>query len=104
MSKKRIGIGSISLLLVIVALLWCCNIKILNNFCLGDYILNIFNIPSWSNGTSGTHYTVFYSYIFLIPALIIGIKKKEDLFATVGKWLSIVLIAIFILVTFFMVV
>ena len=103
MKKKKLGIGSVSLLLAMVALLWSCNIKWIDNFCLGDYILNIFSIPSWSNGTIGTHYTVFYSYIFLIPALIIGIKKKEDLFATVGKWLSIILIVVFMLFAFFII-
>ena len=88
---KKLGIGSLSLVLVIIAIFWCCNIAILNNFCLGDYILNIFDIPSWSNGSTGTHYTIFYSYIFLIPAIFLGIKYKEDLFATVGKNISIVL-------------
>lgn len=103
MNKKKLGAGSISLLLVILALIWSCNIKWLDNFCLGDYILNTFNIPSWSNGTNGIHYTIFYSYIFLIPAAILGVKKKDDLFATVGKWLSITLMILFIIACFFMV-
>jgi len=101
--KKKLGIGSLSLVLVIIAIFWCCNIGILNNFCLGDYILSIFNIPSWSNGTTGIHYTIFYSYIFLIPAIFLGIKKKKDLFATVGKTISIILVIILLFGSLFMI-
>ena len=101
--KRKLGIGSLSLVLVIIAIFWCCNISILNNFCLGDYILNMFDIPIWSNGTTGIHYTIFYSYIFLIPAIFLGIKYKEDLFATAGKTISIILGIIILLGSLFMV-
>ena len=63
------------------------------------------NIPTWSNSTNarGTHYTVFYTFIFLIPALVLAIKYRDDLFAKVGKWSSIVFIAILLLGMLFMV-
>ena len=88
MKNKKIGIGSISLLLVIIAFFWAYKIY---GFCLGDSVLATFGIPTWSNSAnaSGTHYTVFYTFIFLIPALILSIKYKEDKFALAGKVLSI---------------
>ena len=99
---KKIGIGSISLLLVIIAFFWAFEIM---GFCLGDSILATLNIPTWSNSAnaSGTHYTVFYTFIFLIPALVLAIKHRDDLFAKVGKWSSIVFIAILLLGMLFMV-
>lgn len=100
MEKKKIGIGSISLLLVIIAFFWAFSIK---GFCLGDNILSFFKIPNWSNGTSGTHYTIFYSFIFLIPSLLIALKFKNDLFAKIGKWLSIIFITILLIGFMFMV-
>ena len=99
---KKIGIGSISLLLVIIAFFWAFEIM---GLCLGDSILTTLNIPTWSNSAnaSGTHYTVFYTFIFLIPALVLAIKYRDDLFAKVGKWSSIVFIAILLLGMLFMV-
>ena len=102
MKNKKIGIGSISLLLVIIAFFWAYEIY---GFCLGDSILATLGIPTWSNsaGASGTHYTVFYTFIFLIPALVLAIKHRDDLFAKVGKWSSIIFIAILLLGMLFMV-
>ena len=99
---KKIGIGSISLLLVIIAFFWAFEIM---GFCLGDSILAILNIPTWSNSAnaSGTHYTVFYTFIFLIPALILSIKYKENKFALAGKVLSILFMAILVLGLLFMI-
>ena len=99
---KKIGIGSISLLLVIIAFFWAFEIM---GLCLGDSILTTLNIPTWSNSAnaSGTHYTVFYTFIFLTPALVIAIEFKNDLFAKVGKRLAIGFIAILLLGMLFMV-
>lgn len=76
MKNKKIGIGSLSLLLVIIAFVWAFNIF---GVCVGDHILATLNIPTWSNmaNATGTHYTIFYSFIFLIPALILSIKYKD---------------------------
>lgn len=102
MKNKKIGIGSLSLLLVIIAFVWAFNIF---GVCVGDHILATLNIPTWSNmaNATGTHYTIFYSFIFLIPALVLAIKYREDLVAKVGKWSSIVFIAILLLGMLFMV-
>lgn len=102
MKNNKIGIGSISLLLVIIAFFWAYEIY---GFCLGDSILVTFGIPTWSNSAnaSGTHYTVFYTFIFLIPALILSLKYKEDKFAKIGKVLSILFMAILVLGLLFMI-
>lgn len=96
MKNKKIGIGSFSLLLVIIAFVWAFNIF---EICIGDHILATLNIPTWSNmaNATGTHYTIFYSFIFLIPALILSIKYKDNLFTKVGKWLSIIFMGILLL-------
>lgn len=102
MKKKKIGIGSISLILVIIAFFLAFEI---NGFCLGDSILATLNIPTWSDSVnaSGIHYTVFYTFIFLIPALILSIKYKEDKFSLTGKVLSIFFISELIISFFFMI-
>lgn len=93
MSKKRVGIGSISLLLVIIALIWNYNIF---GFCLGDKVLSMLHLPAWSNGNNGQgiHYTVYYSLLFFLPALALAIKNKNHLFTTTGKWLAIIFIVL----------
>ncbi len=111
MSKKRVGIGSISLLLIIIALIWSYNIF---GFCLGDQVLSIFKLPAWSNGNSepivntfsivtfgnqgqGIHYTAYYALIFVLPALVLAIKNKNHLFSTTGKWMAIIFIALLLI-------
>lgn len=100
MKNKKLGIGSISVLLVIIAFIWAFEIF---GVCVGDHVLATFNIPTWSNSAnaSGTHYTIFYSFIFLIPALLLAIKYKNDLFSKAGKWTSIFFIGLLILGIFF---
>ncbi|MDF2802058.1 MAG: hypothetical protein K0S61_1961 [Anaerocolumna sp.] len=102
MSKKW-GIGSFSFLLFILTILWSVNIKSLGDFCLGDFLLNAVDLPTWSNGLSGTHYTVYYSFIFLIPATIIGIKFKNHKFAKSGKIGSAALMCFLLIFSIFMV-
>ena len=86
--KKTLGKGSISLLLVVIALIWSCNLPMLDGKCLGDIVLRFFGLPVWSNGTMGLHIAIYWSLIFTIPAFIIGIRNKKDLFAESGMWIS----------------
>ena len=86
--KKTLGKGSISLLLVVLALAWCCNLPILNGKCFGDIVLNFLGLPTWSNGTTGLHITIFWSLLLLIPAFLIAIRNKKDLFAESAMWIS----------------
>lgn len=63
MIKKKLGVGSLSLPLALLAIIWGSNIKWLDDFCLGDVVLNFLNLPSWSDGDTGIHFTVFYGLI-----------------------------------------
>lgn len=95
--KKKFGIGSLSLVLFILAILWSINTKVLNDFCLGDVVLKSINIPTWSNGNVGVHNTVFYSFIFIVPGIILGCKFPNHRFAKSGKVSSTILACILII-------
>lgn len=86
--KKTLGKGSISLLLVVLALAWCCNLPLLNGKCLGDIALNFLGLPTWSNGTTGLHITIYWSLLLLIPAFFIASCNQIDLFAKSAMWIS----------------
>jgi hypothetical protein len=100
MKNKKVGLVSLSLWLVIIAFIWSWNIF---GICVGDHILTTLNIPIWSNmsSASGIHYTIYYAFIFLILALILGLKYRDNLFSKVGTILSIIFIAILVLGLFF---
>ena len=76
MKKRKIGIGTTSLVLFIIGSLFAFTF---NKICIGDNILNYIGLKSWSNGNQGTHYTIFYSLLFYIPSLIIGYKFSNIL-------------------------
>lgn len=88
--KKKLGIGSLSLLLASMAVLWSMNFPVhYDTFCIGDYVLTQLGLPSWSNGTIGTHYTVFWGLLLYLPGFFLGWKYDEHhLFARSGKWIS----------------
>ena len=96
--KKTLGKGSVSLLLVVLALVWCCNLPILNGKCLGDIALNYLGLQTWSHGTSGLHITIFWSLILLIPAFFIALRNKKDFFAKSGMLISGLLCAAMVIV------
>ena len=100
---KKIGVGSISLLFLILAIIWSFSFG-LNGFCLGDAVLSFFNLPAWSNGNSGTHYTIFYSIIFLLPAISISFKYESHLFAGIAKCISSIFAAVILIALFFMII
>ena len=99
--KKQFGIGSLAFVLALLSFFWAFEIM---GFCLGDSVLATLNIPTWSDdaNASGIHYTVFYSLVFAIPAIPLGMKYKNDLFAKAGKWLAIVMCAFTALALLFM--
>ena len=70
MKKRKIGIGTTSLVLFIIGSLFAFTF---NKVCIGDNILNYIGLKSWSNGNQGTHYTIFYSLLFYIPLLVISL-------------------------------
>lgn len=87
--NKRVGLGSISFLLCIIGILFGVSFRDKRSY--GDIVLKFIGLNPWSNGNNGLHYTVFYSLIFFIPALIIGHKFKNSLGATVGKIISLIM-------------
>lgn len=94
---KQIGIGTTSILFILLAFLWSANLK--NGVCIGDNILNYMGLPIWTNGDTGFHFTLFYSLVFLIPAFILAYKYPNHLFAKISKMIS--LIGIFVVSIFF---
>ena len=100
---KKIGFGTVSFLLVIFAIVWSFSFG-LNGFCLGDTVLSFLGMPAWSNGNSGSHYTIFYSLIFLVPAVPISFKYEYDLFARLTKWISTIFSLALLVGLFFMVI
>lgn len=99
--KKKIGLGSISLLLSFLGILFSFSFG--NKRCFGDVILEFLGLRAWSNGNSGLHYTIFYSLIFFIPSIILGFKFKNNIGATLGKIISLIMSILIILMSFFIV-
>lgn len=99
MSKKSVGIGSLSLILSIIWVFLCITFK--NGVCYGDILFNNIGLKTWSDGNQGLHYTVFYILIFLVSALVIGCKYINDFGARTGKNISMFLIILMIIGTFF---
>ncbi len=87
---KKMGMGTISLLLFIFGILFSFSFG--NREALGDIILRFLGLNPWSDGDTGTHYTIIYSLIFFIPALILGYKFKNNLGAKLGRMLSLIAI------------
>ncbi len=98
-TKKPWGVGSLSLLLVLAAILWSANI---GDVCLGDRVLTAMGLPAWSQGTIGIHYTVMYAFAFLIPAFALRMKWKHDRLALAGRWASLVMMALMALGVLFL--
>lgn len=98
-TNKKVGPGSLSLLLCIIGILFSFSFK--NKGAYGDDILNFIGLQSWSNGDTGIHYTVFYSLIFFITSISLGYKYKKNLGAKLGKTISLVISILIILVSIF---
>lgn len=75
-TRKKLGMGTISLLLVAVGILFLFSLGTYGTF--GDRFLRFIGLDPWSNDNTGLHYTVIYSLIFYIPATLIGHHFKND--------------------------
>jgi len=100
MKVRKIGLGSLSLLMAIIGIIWAFTFF---GVSIGDNIPDFLGLKAWSNGSTGTHYTVYYSLLFFIPAFITGIKYKENFGATTGK-ISFAIIGTFIIRSIFLVI
>lgn len=77
--KSRIRIvASIILFIFAVAFSLTLNTYTPNSFTLGDEILKLIHLPSWSEGDTGTHYTIFYSFAMMIISYCIWPKSQVD--------------------------
>jgi len=87
--KKKLGIGSLALLLSIIGIFLSLTFHH-NEVCYGDQIINFLGLKAWSNGSSGTHYTIFYMLIFFAISIVLGYKYESNFGAKSGRVLSIV--------------
>lgn len=87
---KKIGIGTISLIIFILGIIF--DIQIRKSIGLGDRVLNFFDIKTWSNGNEGVHYTIFYSLILFVISAVVGFKYKNDFGAKFGRRFSLCMI------------
>lgn len=89
--KKKYGLGTGSLILCVLAFVWSFNVPSLSGMSVGDCVLSFLGIPVWSgyiDGNMRVHYTLLFSLLFLIPALVLSITHKNDWGAKVGMWVS----------------
>jgi len=98
MIKRNIGIGTISLPLALIGLVWSFEI---HGFCLGDIVLNSVGLRAWTNVDTGLHLTVFYSLIFFIPALLVSYRYKENFGSKTGRIVSIIFIGLLLIISLF---
>jgi len=98
MQKRNIGLGSLSLFITVIGILWDFT---LFGVCIGDNILNHLGLKAWSNYNKGIHYTFYSSIIFFIPAFLLGVKYKNNFGATVGRIISAIIGTFLILSTLF---
>lgn len=89
--EKKIGKGSLSLLLSIFAFMFSAyNLQSsMDNMKLGEYVLSLLNIP--------IHYNVITILILLI-SFYFGSKYSNHIFAKAGKLMSLGLILIFLFI------
>ncbi|QQE77842.1 hypothetical protein [Alicyclobacillus sp. SO9] len=97
---KRIGLGSISLLLLMFGILFSFSFD--NGVAYGDSILRFLGLSPWSNGNSGLHFTMFYALLFYIPALILGYKYRNNFGAKTGRVLSLIMVVLLLVATPFL--
>lgn len=86
--KNKIGLGSLALVLSIVCIFLSITFKE-SGVSYGDKLFEIIGFKAWSNGTTGTHYTIFYLLPFYILSMYLGYKFNENFGAKIGRRISI---------------
>lgn len=100
MVQKSWGPGSLSALLCLVGVLFCCNLP--GGFCLGDWLFGLVGLSPWSAG-SGIHYPPYAALVFFVPAAVLGWRFSGHRLASWGKWVATLILA-FLAVSLFAVV
>ncbi len=88
-TNKKIGLGSLSILLWVFGILFSFTFG--NQGALGDRLLEAIGLSAWSNGDTGIHYTILYSYLFFVPSLLLARQFRENLGAILGGRLSLLM-------------
>lgn len=83
--KKQIGIGTFSFGFFLMAIFWNLYDKEFQTTCFGDIVLQTLGLKTWSKGNMGIHYTIFYTFIFLIPSILISFKYPHDFLSKAGR-------------------
>lgn len=94
-SKSKFGIGTFALVICLMGILFCLSFG--QRAVLGDRILNYIGLQAWSKGSDGIHYTIFYSFLFFVPAVFLGFKFREDIGAKMGARLSLIITVLILL-------
>lgn len=94
--KMKLGLGSLSLLLCIIGILFTFTFAG-HKESFGDAVIRFIGLKTWSNGTEGTHYTIYYSFIFFIASIFMGFKFRKDTGATLGIIISSILMGLLLL-------
>ncbi|TKH44713.1 hypothetical protein C1I60_09640 [Paenibacillus terrae] len=102
-NEKKVGWGSLSLLLSLLGMLVSFEF---GNYILGDQLLSLLGLPAWSNrvNNTGFHYTFFLSIIFFIPSLIIGYKNPKAFGAEMGKLVSSIYLTLITVTLLFLII
>ncbi|MBE7900440.1 preprotein translocase subunit SecG [Paenibacillus jamilae] len=102
-NRKKIGQGSLSLLLSLLGMAVSFEF---GDYIFGDQLLSFLGMSAWSNpvNNTGFHYTIFVSSIFFIPSLIIGYKNSEDFGALIGRRVSSIYLFIIIISLLFFII
>lgn len=92
--KRRVGLGTLALPLIAIGMVWSFTFR---GFCLGDTVLSLFGVQTWSSSyANGIHYTVFYSLILIIPALILALRFNKSFGAKAAKFLAAIICIFFL--------
>ncbi|ALP36199.1 hypothetical protein ASL14_08485 [Paenibacillus sp. IHB B 3084] len=102
-NEKKVGWGSLSLLLSLLGMLVSFEF---GNYIFGDQLLSLLGLPAWSNSVNNTgfHYTFFLSIIFFIPSLIIGYKNPKAFGAEMGKLVSSIYLTLITVTLLFLII
>jgi membrane-associated HD superfamily phosphohydrolase len=100
LADKKIGLGSLSLLLCIMGILFGFQFGT-NRVCYGDKVLAFLGLPAWSNGSDGVHYGLFYSLAFFIPSIILGFKYHEHWGTMLSRIIGVIVLIFMVLILIF---
>ncbi|MEG1256749.1 hypothetical protein [Clostridium sp.] len=94
--KKKVGLGSLSFLLLLVSIVFIFSYIY---FSIGGEILGFLGLGPWVEWDIRSPYTMLYSLIFTIPAILLGYKYNNHFGAKAGKSISIAITSVILVFT-----